>query len=259
MRQVIFVSSIVTAFIAAATPASTALAQERCTTFENLIGPTGAREAMRDMRDAGEATPNGVKSDIDWSRRGRVALGNNPGRFNHIIPWGHIYAAPGNKSVSEQVQIRRLRLYVLGKRDGIWRRLVETNLVSGGLYLPNYDDGRSRATRERFNGRQTTAVTQADRSFHFWSTGGRIPIRSDDIGAVFVAFDVRVAPGQGSRSKFIAGAGADYWAAKDAQWDHYKTNGDAGIGRFKRLSTKWRTIYMTTATPQQFSRCTQRD
>ena len=216
---------------------------------------------LTDMREPSEARPHGVPSAFGWPVHPLVQAGNEPGDgFNRLLPWLQVYEeADGSPATNTRVQVRNLVLRILGRGDGLWQAAVRTGSVTGAMYVENYagDQKHPAALRSETSG-GVSVVPGGGYCFHGWSDPSQvrdmIPIVPGDIGGVLVSFEARLVVDDASRpddrkaARFVASAGADYWRAPT-----YDANKGVAIGRFKRVTSEWRTFTMTTATPAALS------
>ena len=79
-----------------------------------------------------------------------------------------------------------------------------------------------------------------------------MPVDPADVGGIFTRVDARLVvddpskPDDRDRARFLLDMGGDYWLDAHAAWDHFKTNNDIGIGRFKYVRADWQTFTMST-------------
>lgn len=214
-----------------------------------------------DMTLAHEAAPSGVPTSYDWQARPRVGLGNYPGEFKAILAWGQVYATAGVTPPSNtRVHIRNLQTFVLSKATGQWKRVELSKRVSGALYREDFvaDENKPADLRDEPDG---TVSIRLDRgyNFHFWG-GPRVTIDPNDIAGVVTAVEARLIlddpskPDDRSGAGLMMSCGADYWLDQDAKWDHFKTNGDVAIGRFRRIGNNWGWHYMTSLSAEALRR-----
>lgn len=211
-------------------------------------------EIVADMALPHEARPHGVPETYNWAVRPRVGMGNNPGAFRALIAWGQLYeAAEGNPATNTRVHLRDLRTYVLSRRTGTWRLLQSSTGVEGHAYVEDFlnDVNRPADIRPEQDG-GVSVMAGGGYNFHFWPPSGRVAINPADIGGLITSIRARLItadssrPDDRNRARYVLGMGADYWLDLEADWNQFKTNGDAGIGRFKYVRPEWRTFYMTT-------------
>jgi len=216
------------------------------------------RFVLKDMTQSHEARPAGVPEYYDWYAGPRLSAGNDPGGRTAIVPWGHIYAcAEGNPQPNAQVEIRDLRVYLLSKRTRRWTATPPGTAIDGAAFVQDYagnEHTQIDLRRDRNGG--ITAGLLPGRNLHFWQGGSRVALNPSDLAAVAVAYRARLVPSSVTATLpspcVIAGAGADYWP--DMTDPDPSRLQDAGIGRFKRLTARWRVVAMTTATWAQLQR-----
>lgn len=205
---------------------------------------------LQDMQVPHEFPPSGVPENWSWSYGGRVGLGNNPGSFRALIPWGQIYKVRGSHiPEGTQVEIRHMLACVLPKEESPrWRVLYRAEGVTGRAFVEDYKDDQSRETSILQMEGVTRMLFMDGYNLHFWPVGGRIDIDPSNIQGLYVLMQARWVSGAGDASPppLMFSAGADYWLNKTAEWDHYKTNSDMAIGRFRMLGVDWRTFTAST-------------
>jgi hypothetical protein len=233
--------------------ASPAAAADAC---RSAIPLAAQRGALADMAQPSEAMPDRAGSpEYDWMSRGRVRLGNKPGRLRMILPWSVIMATPDNRVDHARVELRNPQLLVLSRTTGEWRRLLASDAVEGGYYahdmvtkikdLPVETDGGGSAIEA--DGRLVA---------HFWPQTRRQPIDPQDVAGLLVSIEARIDPADyAAGADYVMNVAADYWLDEKAKWDNYKSGSDAAVSRMKRLTPEWRTFYMTTADAAALGRC----
>lgn len=216
--------------------------------------------AFADMVQPAETVPvdgRGLQYEHEWIHRGRVNLGNEPGRFRAILPWSVVMEAPGNRVRKARIEIRDMQLLIQSRRTGQWHKLIASNPLAGGSFSKDFGKNLRKGNLEieQVDG-VSTISTDRDHVAHFWPKNGRRHIDPEDIGSILVRAEARMNPEDyGSGARFVMNVAADYWLDRSAPWDNYRTNGDAGVGRFKNLTEDWRKFYMTTLNPDQLGGC----
>lgn len=87
-------------------------------------------------------------------------------------------------------------------------------------------------------------------NFHFWSSGRGVFADPLDVDAVFVTVKARLIVNDASlapdfdKAVYVMSMGGDVWYDLNARWDYWKTNGDVGMGRFKRVKPEWQAFSM---------------
>jgi hypothetical protein len=209
---------------------------------------------VSDMQLAHEGAPQGVPESYDWAKFPRVGMGNNPGTFRALIPWGQLYElASGNPAQNTRVQIRRLRIYILSKKTQQWQSPFYSEVIGGADFAEDFVNNVNRPADIRVpaEGGGITVKAGGGYNFHFWAEK-RASIDPADIAGVFATAQARLVvenlslPDDRAQAKYLLSIGADYWLNESAQWDNFKTNGDVGIGRFKFVSPNWQAFNMTS-------------
>jgi hypothetical protein len=191
----------------------------------------------------------------DWMRKGRPRLGNHPSGGDRIEPWSAIFAAPGNRLGQARVELRNLELHVLSRRTGRWSRLFSGRQVAGWLFTT--PAGGKVAPIDMRPGKGMLSIpVDARYMSHFWSRQLQT-IDPDDVAGVYVVAQARMNPADyAAGARYVMDVAADYLSSKpNPRSDNGNDVGDAGIGRLKSLTAKWRRFYMTTAHPGDLARC----
>jgi hypothetical protein len=217
---------------------------------------------INDMTLPHEGSPHGVPLNYDWAVRPRVGMGNHPGTFRAMTAWGQIYEdSSGNPASNSRVQIRNMRAYLLGKKDGQWRVLQTSRKVEGSGYREDFADDANKPPDMRQEPDTTVSVTAGDGyNYHFWPSTGRASIDPNDVGGIFTTVQARLILGDSAKqddsaaARYLLSMGGDYWLSLSAQWDNFKTNGDIGIGRFKTVRPEWQAFNMTSLTADDLRR-----
>jgi hypothetical protein len=201
---------------------------------------------IADMEGEHEARPHGVPASVDWSAGPRVGMGNDSRGWQAFVPWGQVYEAEtGHPAANARVHIRRLRAWRLGP-EGRWHRLTGEGKLEGAAFREDFAGNESvpaDVRREPEGGISVRLGT--GRNFHFWADD-RQAIDPTAIHGIVVTFEARLVlhdpstPDDLDRARLVAGAGGDYWATLDAQWDDWRTNGDFAIGKLKLVTREWR-------------------
>ena len=206
-----------------------------------------------------EGTPHGVPINYSWASDPRVGMGNDPQGFNAMTAWGQLYEdAAGNPATNSRVQIRNIKSYMLSKRDSKWYLLQSSLGVEGAAYREDYVGNVHRAADIRYEpDGSVSAKAGQGYNFHFWCANGRALIDPNDVGGIFTTVQARLVidnPQQAddrTQARYLLSVGGDYWLNLTSHWDHFTTNGDIGIGKFKYVTTKWKAFNMITLSSAQ--------
>ncbi len=198
-----------------------------------------------------DEAPSGVPENWTWGKAGRVNLGNDPGTFRSFIIWGQIYKAAGAKiPIDTKVQIRNLVACSLSKKEpGHWRPIQKSSGVTGKAYVEDFkDDHKVETEVNQLSDGSTAMQFKEGYNLHFFPLQGRVSIDPTDIAGIYVVMEARIIPVPARKilPNLLISAGADYWLNNSAKWDHFKTNNDAVIGRFRRLSESWQLFAAST-------------
>lgn len=227
--------------------------------------------ALSDMKLPSEELPHGAKlvwtskktgrSYPTYAVKPRLFYGNKPSaKYSAVQGWGQLWQSVNPSTASHTlVELRRYRTYLLDKTTGRWELVQSSENVAGRAFP---EDFHSRPaipadTRPAPDG-GTLARMIPDRNFHFWPTSGKAPFDHDRLGGVFVTVQARLVPdGSGvddrDKANYLLSVGLDYWTGTHTAYKGDKvSNGDAGIGRFKRVGACWRSYNMTTLKADAF-------
>lgn len=205
-----------------------------------------------DMKKNHEAIPEGVPSYYDWYSKPVVHKGNNPNsNTTHIIWWGQLYEQDGgNPSGNTRVKFRNMKLYWLKNSTNQWVQLQSTNSPNGAGYPEDFQGGIVSGDRRTEGDGLTSAragckaSTGCGYNFHYFHPN-RAAIDRNDIKGIFVTCEaILIKHNSGgtddrSSSKYLVSMGADYYQGSGGAHQ-----GDIGIGRFKKVTTSWKTFTM---------------
>ncbi len=227
-----------------------------CPTDHNNIATV-----MRDMRQGSEEHPHGVIGK-SYGDRPRLNMGNDARGFMAIQGWGQLYASDeAGADRPAAAELKDMRVYLLSRTTGSWRLMQASTAVSGAAYREDFagDDHQRARTYQAVDG-GTIATLLPGRNFHFWPTSGRAAIEPGTVGGLFVTLRARLVPDPGAapqtdwqNAHYVLSVGVDYWRDEATAWRNWKTNQDAGIGRFKRVLPCWRYFTMTTLSAAQLA------
>lgn len=223
-----------------------------CSEVNNFsISDNDLLQIYDDMHTKHEARPDGVPDNYDWSSSPRVGVGNNPtSDYSALTGWGHIFTNRDCPS-DTVVQLRNLRTYLLSKKTARWRYL-QGGAIHGRIYRADFHNNENKSAGYQVNSDVLEVKVPQGTAFHFWSKSSRPGIDYDDIAGILVVFEARAESTEfNSCSPLLAGAGADYWKSKNAEWDNFLTNRDAAIGRLKIVKDNWGWFGMTTASKRE--------
>lgn len=237
-----------------------------CKPGDEPLNDAAEREWLRaiqaDMSAPGDAWPHGVPASFGWGGSGRIGWGNQPpSDWTAIIPWGQVYVSADQPGIpaNTRVQLRNLYVWIYSKARNRWEKRGGSLSVEGAHYVEDFGGDVSQpatSLRQEADGGISVTMIPAH-NFHFWSTDYRQTMNPVDIGAVIVSCEARLVlhdprlPDDRETAFWMLSVGADYWKDKTAAWDNFKTNGDVAIGRFRKLTPEWQTVYMHTATESQ--------
>jgi hypothetical protein len=217
---------------------------------------------IADMREPHEGRPHGVPLSYGWAHGPRIERGNDARGFKAMIAWGQLYEdAGGHRADNTRVQLRDIKAYVLGRKDGRWTLVQNSRLVEGEAYREDYRGDVNRPADERREPDGSISVVAGEGyNFHFWPATGRVTIDPEDIAGVFTTVQARLVvgdpgkPDDRARARYLLSMGGDYWVDMTARWDNLKTNGGIAIGRFKYVTTRWQAFNMITLSEEEVRR-----
>jgi len=209
-------------------------------------------EIINDMKLDHEGRPHGVPDSYDWAFRPRVGTPSPPSGWNAVLAWGGLYEwINGNPASNTRVQIKDLELYYLSKTDHKWHQLQNALVVEGYAYVEDFVDDIHKAADTRVEPDGSISVTAGGGyNFHFWPKMGRVTYPVDDIEGCFATVKARLIlddpAGTDDRAiaRYLLNVGGDWWESLTAVWDQWTTNADIGIGRFRFVTSEWRSYNM---------------
>ena len=207
-------------------------------------------EIINDMKLPGEGLPHGTNAD--WAAKPRVGAQTPPDGWNAVIAWGQLFEwINGNPATNTRVQIKDLELYYLSKADHKWHQLQKSVEVEGAAYVEDYADDVSKPADIRYESDGSVSVTAGGGyNFHFWPKSGRITFPKDDVVGCYATVKARLIvnnpalPDDRATAKYLLSIGGDWWQTLTIGWDQYKTNSDIGIGRFRFVTSEWKSFNM---------------
>ncbi len=221
-------------------------------TFEKAATQTFLDEIINDMILQHEGKPHGVPSGYDWQsapRKGAPEPGLN---WTAAIAWGQVYEwAGGNPATNTRIQIKDLAMYYLSKKDNKWYLLQSAIRVSGANYREDFVGDVNKPANTRVEKDGSISVTcGSGYNYHFWPNSGRITIPVNDVAGCYVTVKARLVvddvnkPDDRDKAKYLMSVGGDWWLSLTAPWDNFKTNADIGIGRFRFITSEWKSFNM---------------
>lgn len=208
-----------------------------------------------DMILPGEGFPHGVDPYWDWYDEGVVHQALPLPQHQAFTAWGAFYEETrGNPAANTRVLIRNLRAAYLSSQDNLWHSLqdngsgivgkwyredfaADSSWVADTLYLP---DG------------SISAAAGNGRNFHFWIQD-RASLGSLPIAGIFVTLEAKLildepSPDDRLNARYIMAAGGDYWSSVTGGTN---AGGDIGSGRFKYVTTEWKSFNFCTLSQSQ--------
>lgn len=213
------------------------------TTLDEIIG---------DMTLPHEGLPHGVPASFNWQAKPRVGATEPGPGWTAAIAWGQVYEwAGGNPATNTRIHIKDLAMYYLSKKDNKWHLLQSSIRVSGANYVENFAGDVNKPANIRIEtGGSISTTCGGGYNFHFWPNSGRIAIPVNDVAGCFVTVKARLIvndvnkPDDRDKAKYLMSVGGDWWLSLTAPWDNWKTNWDIGIGRFRFITSEWKSFNM---------------
>lgn len=218
----------------------------------NCFSQTTLDEIIGDMTLPHEGLPHGVPAGYNWQAKPRIgAKEPNPG-WTAAIAWGQVYEwAGGNPATNTRIHIKDLAMYYLSKKDNKWHLLQSAVRVSGANYVEDFVGDVNKPANIRVEtGGSISTTCGGGFNFHFWPNTGRITIPVNDVAGCFVTVKARLVvndtskPDDRDKAKYLMSVGGDWWQSLTAPWDNFKTNADIGIGRFRFITSEWKSFNM---------------
>lgn len=186
-----------------------------------------------------------------WVRNGAIPRG-----FRAFTVWGLLGEAAGAKVVSNvRVHLRGLRAYILGKTSGQWQ-LAQADLETRVAVLREKSIAEAEVAplaevRAEADGGVSVAV--GDGCSLVVSPGSvRAPMDPKDVQAVLAIMEARLVLDdpqgldQRDQASYLLGLAGDYWLDIPVGLSSPSTRGLIGGGRFKHVSSEWRTFAFMT-------------
>ena len=210
------------------------------------------------MTGTNEGTPHGVPSSYHFHNGPVIGKGNNIAPNKAIEWWGGLYVGPdGNPATNTRVNIRNCSLYWLSASTGKWTAVHLTpSQIDSDYFSEDWriDYGTSVPMRIESDGSFSIA-TVVGKVAHFYAPYPRIPVNDSDLAGVVALLEARLilnnASGTDDRSiaSFLLDTGADPYPAVTGPG--IENNPNIGLGKFKYVTTSWRSFAMTTLTRSQ--------
>jgi hypothetical protein len=199
-----------------------------------------------------EGRPHGVPSGYDWYAKPRKGAPEPGQGWTAAIAWGQVYEwAGGNPATNSRIQIKDLAMYYLSKKDNKWHLLQSAVRVSGANYREDFVGDANKPANTRVENDGSVSVTcGGGYNYHFWPNTGRITIPANDVAGCYVTVKARLVvddatkPDDRDKAKYLMSVGGDWWLSLTAPWDNWTTNWDIGIGRFRFITSEWKSYNM---------------
>ncbi|HZQ57301.1 MAG TPA: hypothetical protein VFA84_04670 [Acidimicrobiales bacterium] len=196
-----------------------------------------------------EALVSGVPASWSWGSHPTVDDPVDALHYGAVAGWGQVYAQAGAGEPAQgsvRVELKNMQLYVWSKSGHQWQQVQASARPDGSHYAESFSSNASSGTdwRAEPDGGTSSSMVSGF-NLHFWP-GARGTVSPGDVGGVYVTFQARlIGPAAGS-AKYLANAGADWWASTSAS---YPQNAGVGEGRFMFLSPAWQAFDFWTGGP----------
>jgi len=205
-----------------------------------------------DMFKPGEGLPEGVPTNYDWYRQGRLGDGNDVKTMKVVNGWAQTFYTKGVKQTTDRVQFKNNQFLVCYGSPHKWM-LMTANHLGGYQYPANElpDPGKDPYYWTNTGGVDTIGF-DANSVFHFWQGEGHFTIPGKPICGYLNVLQAKTITSAGQvptvPNKFLVGMGADYWSGLNTTWDqNYVTNYDIGVGSFEFIQPNWKWHGLSTA------------
>ncbi len=220
----------------------------------SLNAQTNLEEIINDMILPHEGRPHGVPDSFDWAKKPRVGAEAPPETWDAAIAWGQLYEwIDGNPASNTRVQIKDLELHYLSKTDLKWHTLQVSLKVDGAAYVEDFAGDVNKPADKRTESDGSVSVTCGEGyNFHFWPSQGRVKYPKNEVKGCYATVKARLImddpEGVDDResARYVMGVGGDWWESLTAVWDNWTTNWDMGIGRFRFVTSEWKSFNMIT-------------
>lgn len=206
-------------------------------------------EIINDMKLPSEGLPHGKSGS--WAEHPRLGAQIPPAGWNAVIAWGQLYEwINGNPATNTRVQIKDLELYYLSKTDNKWHLLQRSGIVNGAAFVENFSGNVSKPADIRYESEGSSVTTGGGYNFHFVPSTSRATFPVNDVVGCYVTVRARLIvknpAGVDDRAtaKYVLSVGGDWWQTLTIGWDQWKTNRDMGIGRFRFVTSEWKSFNM---------------
>lgn len=215
---------------------------------------TVANQIFADMTGGNESTLHGLPASFGMAHGPTIGISRNVGSQHALVWWLDAYqdAAIASTAVATQIEIKSAQLWWLRASTGQWVKGLDpatsAAAVSGGYYAENLAGSQLSAI---------TFTTQGDGGISFamlspdagraFAPSPRIAITPSNLGGIAVTVFARLIGSDTANAHYLLGVGADAYASTTGPGDKQTL----GTGKFKKLTTTYRSFSMTTLTAQQ--------
>lgn len=213
--------------------------------------PNVAQQIYNDMTGSDEGYPHGVPPSWDFGPS--LGEGDNISPNDAIEWWGALYVGPnGNQSKNTLVNVRACALYWLNASTGTWTTvLLPYSQIGSGFYSEDFSTDYDTSVPIRLEADGSFSFqTTAGKVAHFYAPWPRITVNPKELGGVVAIFEARLvlnnASGIDDRSaaSFVIDVGADPYPSTTGPG--IENNSNIGMGKFKYVTSSWRSFAMTT-------------
>lgn len=217
-----------------------------------------AAQIAGDMTGSNEGAPHGVPSSYDFYYGPVIGEGNNIAPNTAVEWWGALYVGPnGNPATNTWVNIRACALYWLNSSTGKWTAYTFTPAdISSDYFSENFQTDYDTSVPMRLESDGSFSIyTVAGKVAHFYAPYPRIPVSNSQIGGFVAIMEARLILDNASgtndmaTASYLLDSGADPYPSTTGPG--IENNPNIGMGKFKYVTTSWRSFAMTTMTLTQ--------
>jgi hypothetical protein len=213
-------------------------------------------QIANDMKGGNEAHPHGVPASYGFYAKPVLNNGNNTtnehGTNNAFTIWGTIYVdALGSDATNTRVAVRNCRAYWKKASTNVWSGWGPSMYSFDAADYPEDFQGSASGTDSRKEPDGSTSYLPGlGKTAHFYGPFPRIPIAAGDVGGIVAVCEARLvlnnpaAQDDRAAARFLANVGADYYPSVSGGGIY--NNPSVGGGKFKRVTSSWRSFAMTT-------------
>jgi len=217
-----------------------------------------------DMLGTNEGHPHGIPPSWGLYAGPGISDGNHAstscnkgGPCRAMAYWGTVYIdAGGNLSTNTRVNIRNCQALWLNSSTNRWTNSGPATTPEGVEDYPEKFDGPTNRTSVKIEPDKSMSVLPASgKTSHFYGPYPRIPIDPDYFAGVVSVCEMRLVldnpagPDDRAIARFLGNVGGDFYP--NTTGSGIPNNPGIARGKFKYVSTDWRSFAMTTLTEKQ--------